>query len=199
MAVRLENAEVHHVDFGRDAAGRDVVVPFPLVHRYEQTVAQVTGHDPEETGDFRSRVTYGYAPHPVIRIANVVASTASALRRLDLDRDGSLWLMCHRHRSAGESAAYAHGVLMNRDPSDGLPPAAIEYVTPHGHYTISARRPPAGAPAGLILYAASHDGPSGPVIMTTAIDSNGEPASPEAYLFPYVPLPGARAQPRMDR
>lgn len=199
MAVRLEKAELHYVDFGRDAGGRDVVVPFPVIHRYQQMIAEVEGYDPQETGSVLPRLHYGYAPHPVIRIANVVSSHATPIRRLDLDVDGALWLLCHRHRNAAESAAYAHSVMMARDPGTGLAPAAIEYVTPEGHYTITARRPPHGAPSGFIVYSVSHDDVAGPRILSIATDADGHLVSPEAHLFAYVPLPAAHVVPRNDR
>jgi hypothetical protein len=198
MAVRLEKTDLQYVDFGRDAGARNVVVPFPMIHRYEQILAEVEGHDPQETGAVLRRVHYGYAPHPVIRISNVVSSVTSTVRTLDLERDGNLWLLCHQHRSAAESAAYAHAAMMGRDPGDGLAPAAIEYVTPDGHYTIVARRPPAGAPAGLIVHSVSHDDIAGPRILTIAADSKGQMISPEAYLFAFVPLPEAHVTPRSD-
>lgn len=198
MAVRLENTELRHVDFGRDEGGRNVVVGFPVIHRYEQVIAEVEGYDPQETGRMTRLVHYGYADRPVIRIANVVSSRALALDRLDLDRDGDIWLMCHRHRSAAESAAYAHALMMARDPASGLAPAAIEYETPDGHFTISARRPPAGAPSGLIVYSITHEDVSHSRMMSMAFDGRGQMTSHEAHLFAYVPLPPASPQPRMD-
>lgn len=198
MAVRLEKTELHYVDFGRDEGGRNVVAAFPVIHRYEQVVAEVEGYVPQETGRVTRLVHYGYAPHPVIRIANVVSSKAQPIRRLELDLDGEIWLMCHRHRNAGESAAYAHAVMMARDPSTGLAPAAIEYETPDGFYTITARRPPAGAPSGLIVHSVTHDDVSRSRIMSMAVDGRGEMVSHEAHLFAYVPLPSVTQAPRGD-
>lgn len=198
MAVRLEKTELQYVDFGRDEGGRNVVVGFPIIHRYEQVIAEVEGYDPQETGRMSRLVHYGYAPYPAIRIANAVSSHAQPIQRLELDLDGDIWLMCHRHASAAESAAYAHALMMARDPASGLAPAAIEYETPDGHYTISARRPPAGAPSGLIVYGVTHDDVSRSRMLSMAFDGTGQMTSHEAHLFAYVPLPEGGTRPRMD-
>jgi len=184
MAVGLDRTLTRQVGFDGG-----IVVDFPVIYRYEQIIAEVAGYDPEETGEIERRVHYGYSEHPVIRIANVVASSAVPISTLDLDRDGQIWIVCHRHRNAGERAAYAHAVLMGRHPGDGLAPAAIEYETPDGHFTIFTRRPPAGAPAGLMVYGCSYDDERGQSTATMAIDRDGQIARPEAYLFAFVPLP----------
>ena len=198
MAVKLEKTELQFVDFGRDESGGNVVIGFPVIYRYEQVVAELEGYVPQETGRVNRLVHYGYAPHPVIRIANVVSSQARPIRRLELDLDGEIWVMCHRHRTAGESAAYAHAAMMARNPSDGLAPAAIEYESPDGHFTITTRRPPAGAPSGLIVHSVTHDDLSRTRIMSMALDSRGEMVSHEAHLFAYVPLPSVAPRPKGD-
>lgn len=165
------------------------MVPFPVIGRYEQTIAVMVGNDPKETDALQKRVHYGYGPVPVIRIANLIASATRIVSRLDPDSDGDVWIMCHRHRDAAESAAYANAALMLMDPGSGLAPAAIEYSTEEGRYTIVTRRPPAGAPGAMIVYSASSTGPHGLHVTTTAIDSSGLTVAPEAYLFAYVPLP----------
>lgn len=191
MAVGLQATRTRQVGF--DVG---IEVRFPVIHRYEQIIAEVGGYEAEETGEMERRVHYGYSEHPVIRIANVVSSSASPLSVLDLDRDGHIWIVCHRHRNAGERAAYAHAVLMGRNPGDRLAPAAIEYETPDGHFTIFTRRPPPGAPAGVIVYGCSYDGAHGASTATIAIDRDGQIVSPEAYLFGFVPLPPAGATDR---
>ncbi|MFZ3481909.1 hypothetical protein [Sphingomonas sp. 3-13AW] len=196
MAVKLENSDLQFVDFGRDAGGMNVVAPFPAIYRYEQIIEEVAGYDPHETGEVTRRVHYGYSPHPVIKISNVVSSHSTLIRKLDFDADGAIWLLCHRHRSAAESAAYAHAVMMSRNPGDGLAPAAIEYVTDEGYYTIAARRPPKDAPSGLIVYSVTHDDVAGPRILSIATDPKGSIASAEAHLFSFVPLPDARTVPK---
>lgn len=195
MAVRVETPDFVQVDYGRDETGGNVIVPFPRIYRYDQSIAEVEGYDSMETGGIVRMVHYGYSPHPVIRINNLISSTATPISRLDLDLDGEIWLLCHRHRSEMERMAYAHALQMSRDPSGGLFPAAIEYVVDDMHYTIHARRPPLGAPAGMIAYGETRTSSHHSRIMTVSVDSYGRLAAVEPYLFPFIPLPNASSGP----
>ena len=196
MPVKLEQCDLHHVDFGDTEEG-NVLIPFPVIYRYTQIIAETSGYDAHETGRVIQRLHYGYAPNPVIRISNLISSS-QIIKKPDADQDGKIWILCHRHRNAGESSTYAHGMLMARDPASGLAPAAIEYVTADGFYTIVTRRPPPGAPSAIV-YSSYHDDRRGSRILTTAIDCHGDHMAPEAYLFSYVALPSSPVTPKSNQ